>query len=631
MRLEIGLVVGILFFCSWCAYIVARMNSSAGPPARAGAESEAGRQVVEQHQQQQQPIGSDNLFAGQQQHQQSNLQPAFQQPALLLTAPLAGPHWPAASQPASQWQQQQPQLRPLQEPEMDQQEPDEDPASDDGQAQDAEEPQAAAAAAAEEEEEEEEGEEPEEEGGRPQVHGREVVGRRSFSELEADFKERDRNGRLVAANRHHLVNGHPVVPSARNRNRNRNRLAGPLKDAKRDRQLGETGSVASEADDFDRQVAEIEAANSRLRQRSEPGAGGSGRLRPVQASGSEPSEEEEEEERPAEDGASEGDGEPLGFRGSEADVVRLERRVQADDEEEKLGEDEGGDKQVADGSPDVEPEEDKPSGQLLSGAAGPEGRVGGKWAGSGRPERKLAGERDGLIKRQRTSGPEAGPGGERHEHRLSETLSAQQWDDDSTSGTSDGSGGELEAEAEARRLEGLSRELLGRAHERRRRHAPAVVVGSGKGVPPAGSANGSTSSSLSGETGGQQMVAEPARSPSGGVNVSGPAQDVSGEEDISVEVLASPPVIVQQGQEQPLAAGQAPPVGQLGPIVSPFASDSQKKKKVAKSKGKVKKYKRKGAKYKAAEAFAEKELSKKKKGEFEAARRARVVSTRPAS
>lgn len=233
-----------------------------------------------------------------------------------------------------------------------------------------------------------------------------------------------------------------------------------------------------------------------------------------------------------------------------------------------------------------------------------------------------------------TAPPTTGRPADSHEHRLHETLSAQQWDDDSTlgagkarPGASDEPPDVVGQDEEARGLEELARDLLLGAHERRKRHADSSGRPGEPGarvVPAAGARNK------------RARAARASQGPAGSER-----DTLVGQEDISIEVLASgvpgaPGQPDAANQSQPLAGAYyqlpsaAPPVSlqpvvapsghlagpmnQFPQIASPFASDTHTDE-TKRRKQKSNKSKMTSSKYKAAKAFADKHERRQKKGE----------------
>lgn len=346
MRLELALIVGIVFFCCWCAYIILNMNSSVSapptlPPANQSGQfyqrpprlqqqqqryqeaassaapnssqlapfSAADAYVIRANQQQQQdrhanlkppystvltapnwtgkqaanwlPANSSPLAhlqndatraaqqpvpAGQWPVQSLSYQPAFYRPQQLaanyLAAPTINSHQLVANQPEETSPSHEP-SEPNPDPDsaqdyaeqQQQQQQDEDVSEhpNDSETAGSEEQSSDTGRPNQEANDYEGASQADDQTEEPQREYEEQVGRRSYSEDEADANERDKNGQLVTVHRRHLINGQPVSDESKSQDRrprrNRNQSGLPKATKKRD------GFNAAE---FDKLVSEID-------------------------------------------------------------------------------------------------------------------------------------------------------------------------------------------------------------------------------------------------------------------------------------------------------------------------------------------------------------------------------------
>jgi len=276
MRLELALLVGIVFFCSWCAYIVARMNSSVSAPGQrtaselatslahepqeafraghlhepSGAPTYVLRPPADQAPRSQAAAGSQSAWWPPGQPSGGQLAPlpaadyaqtpssvhavsAAQQQSLggAHFSRLAPHNWQLAhleapSSNAAQVHEQAAGLQELQFPAARELEPQLPPTDQEQQPAETEPEEAEGVETeAQEPEQDQEGAggsggegEGEDEGGlssSPEGSQVDEVARRSsVSELVDEERERDRDGRLTVKRRRHLLNGSPVAESA---------------------------------------------------------------------------------------------------------------------------------------------------------------------------------------------------------------------------------------------------------------------------------------------------------------------------------------------------------------------------------------------------------------------------------
>ena len=508
MRLELALIVGILFFCSWCAYIVARMNASVGGPTQAAGSapqsdwvnastvappagdyqfvvnrSQSELAASRQQQHQEQPSSLVTSYEPRARYQQQFQQhAAYNQPAWSphqmdqqqqQQLPQAGPPYASAAaingqapihyqgsgelrQPApSQWQayalptglapkrQRAPQLfgpaPELMSGNVNNELGDYETAEaveDAVQPQETTDQSGQESGAADEHEDEEpdssdvqsgpeqqlgddaedgpDGSDDEAEMPPARSELKQLAQRRSYSEQDSSANERDKDGRLVVTKRRHLINGKPVK-------------------GRRQRVVQSAGLVASEGepdaeltalsepeqpDDFEQLVREIDQ-DDRVKRRT-------GRLAATGTEDQEQDDEASELQQQRDESRSASSTKPLRAPGSSSSVLRnsspnegqVSRR--ADDGQNSSGA----------SAPRVSHAVSAPIFNNGLNKAPPVRGKAARKRNKDKDEQEKEKERKRGTKRAKLRAKEAG---NLNEHSLKETLSQQQWDDDSSS------------------------------------------------------------------------------------------------------------------------------------------------------------------------------------------------------
>lgn len=655
MRLELLLIFGILFFCCWCAFIVARMNWSVAVPAPPPSQQpplissasgqhanlKTGRELWLASAAVQQPqidlVRANHHLA--EQANRSLWRPTDAEQRLSFarlveaSQPVARFQEPQATQQASigylsgqghqaAWPPQQPinlpapppgQLIEADEggggggganeeddnsPEQDNNnnvnnEPEEQPATEANQDEESQRQQQQ-----QQQDDNPEGQSDEENDEPQQAPSREHLEqaseRRSFSEDLSDSNERDRDGKLVVTKRSHIVNGKPMKRGSRTRGSGRSTGKGsggvtnlseekfdePDREEEEDEEEQDNGQVNSKDNrkreldrEFAKVVSEIDSERDRRSKKRtgnrRPGKGEVAAAATTTTSSATMTGSASKSRRdPA------------------ASTKAISKRMMAIDAE-------------ADATAATSATSDDKSGAKVKAETKPS-----RWAPKLRPGKHSAVIRPPAL----------------HEHRVQETLSAQQWDDNSPSPgeehqeTPDGDhlsdeGDIVDEDAEAQKLEELSRELLASPPpettttaglDRRRRQvtsgpemesnftrAQAVNVAGGVALLdlPAATLNPLMNSSETNQTAAivslnelaikKDNITDQWTNLTWGANLADERRDIlAGQDDISIEVLADPPPPLMGANSSSFYTGPylaSSPVAQptLGPPAPP--------------------------------------------------------------